>query len=182
MKNIKFKENELVKIDLASGDNKREGFYGIDKWKTATTDYEFDLLQYPWPIDDNCVDEINCSHFLEHIAGLDRPAFMDEVYRIMKVGAKAQFITPYYSSSRSVQDFTHQWPPVCEGTYLYFNKGWREANKLTHGLYDVKSDFDFTYGYSMDSEVSSRNQEYQQFAIKHYINAAMDLFVTLVKK
>ena len=170
-----------VRLDLACGDNKAAGHLGIDKYKMASTDYEFDLLEFPWPLDDASVDSLHCSHFFEHIPGLQRPAFMDECWRVLKPNGQLSVITPHWTSQRSVQDFTHAWPPVAEASFLYFNRQWRESNRLTHGLYDIKCDFGFTYGYSIDGEVSTRNNEYQAFAVKHYNNAAMDLMVTLTK-
>lgn len=175
-------EKKELKIDLGCGDNKREGFTGVDKYKTPSVDIEHDLFVYPWPFEDNSVDEVWCSHFFEHIAGMDRPRWIEELYRVLKVGAKATLITPYYKSPRATQDFTHQWPPVSEETYLYFNKQWRESNKLTHGLYDVKADFDFTFGYSVDGVWATRNEETKAFAMRHYWNAIQDLWVTLIKK
>lgn len=181
--NIQFDKTKQVNLDLACGDNKKEGFLGIDKWKTESTDYVFDLLDKntPWPIDDCSVDSINCSHFIEHIDGMDRPRFMEECYRILKLGAKMTVITPYWSSMRYQQDFSHKFPAICESSFLYFNTKWREDNKLTHGVYDIKCNFEYTYGYILDQEVSIRNQEYQYAAIKHYNNAVSDLIVTLTK-
>jgi predicted SAM-dependent methyltransferase len=171
-----------LKLDLACGDRKTEGFLGIDKWKTVSADYVFDLLQFPWPIDDDSVMAINCSHFFEHIPGKLRPDFMDECFRVMKKGGQMIVTVPYGHGSRAYQDYTHEWPPVVETSFLYFNKGWREMNKLTHGAYDIKCDFDFGYGWSLDPDVNVRNQEYQQFAIKNYVNAATDLQVSLTKR
>ena len=169
-----------TKLDLGCGDNKREGFFGIDKYKTNSTDAELDLLSFPWPIADESITEIHCSHFFEHIPKNLRPKFMDEVYRILKKGGTALFICPM--GNRMYQDYTHEWPPVLPESFLYFDKDWRTANKLLHGEYDIKSDFSFTYGYSLDQMVASRNLEFQQFALKFFQNAATDLYVTLVKK
>lgn len=184
MENIKFDTTQPINLDLACGDSKKEGFYGIDKWKTASTDYVFDLLDKDnqWPVDDGVVDSIHCSHFLEHIDGMDRPRFMEECFRILKVGGQMTVLTPYWSSMRYHQDFSHKFPAINESSFLYFNKKWREDNRLTHGVYDIKCDFDYTYGYIMDQEVSTRNQEYQFAAIKHYNNAVSDLIVTLTKR
>ncbi len=176
------KPKELLKLDLGCGDNKREGFKGVDFIKTASTDYVCDLLAMPWPFEDNSVEEIHCSHFFEHVPGLERGRFIDEVYRILKPGGKATFITPYYNSIRAVQDFTHEWPPVSPNSYLYFNKGWREQNKLTHGHYDLKCDFDFTYGYSIAAGWQTKNEEARNFALNYYVNVADDLHVTLVSR
>jgi SAM-dependent methyltransferase len=126
----KLKKQKTLKLDLGCGNNKQEGFTGVDFKKTPAVDIVHDLFKFPWPFKDNSVEETFSSHFFEHVPGSIRGKLMDEVYRILIPGGKAVFITPYWSSMRSVQDFTHQWPPICETSYLYFNKGWREQNKL----------------------------------------------------
>lgn len=175
-------EKKLIKLDLGCGDNKKEGFKGVDKFETPSVDIIHDLLSFPWPFEDESVDEIHASHFFEHIPQADRPKFMDEIYRILIPGGKAAIITPYYKSPRATQDFTHQWPPISEETYLYFNKNWRVTNKLTHGYYSMLCDFDFTYGYSVDPIWSLKNDELKNFAMKHYWNVIADLWVTLIKR
>lgn len=166
-------------LDLACGDRKQENHIGIDIVKTDSTDYVYDLTEFPWPIDDNIVDGIICNHFFEHLTGQQRMQFMDEVWRILKIDSQITVTVPYWSSMRSIQDPTHQWPPVCEASFLYFDKNWRDLNKLSH--YPIKCHFNFTYGYAIDSDLAVRNQEWQAFAIKHYIQAINDLQVTLTK-
>lgn len=168
------------KIDLACGDNKREGFFGIDKYKTDSTDAEMDLLVFPWDIESESVDEIHCANFFEHIPANLRKPFMEEVHRVMKKGAKAQFIVPM--GDRMYQDPTHQWPPVVPGSFLYWNQEWLKANKLMHGDYVTTADFDYTYGYALHPNVASRNADYQQYAVQFYSNAATDLYVSLTKR
>lgn len=167
-----------LKLDLGAGQNKREGFIGVDI--AATSDLQADLFKFPWPFEDASVTEVHASHFFEHVPQNIRFKFMDELWRILTVGGTATFITPYYSSMRAIQDPTHQWPPIAESSYLYFNKEWRKSNKLDH--YDVKCDFDFSYGYIPDPESSLRNSETQAFWFKHYVNSILDLQVTLVKR
>lgn len=167
-------------LDLGCGDNKQEGYYGIDIAKTAASDFVWDLRVTPWPIPDNSVDDIVCNHFFEHLTGEERMRFMDEVYRILKDGSKITIVVPYWSSMRSIQDPTHAWPPLCEASFVYFNKEWRKINKLLH--YPINCDFDYTYGYGLDSDLSVRNMEWQQFAIKHYIQAVNDIQVCLTKR
>ena len=173
---------EHLKLDLGCGDRKAEGYLGIDKFKTDATDYTFDLLEFPWPVADGSVAAIHCSHFFEHIPARLRPKFMDECYRVMEDKGQLVIIVPHYNSMRAIQDYTHEWPPISESSFLYFNLGWRTQNKLLHGAYEMKCDFDFGYGYSLDPDVQVRNQEYQQVAIKHYTNAAMDLHVTMTAR
>jgi hypothetical protein len=190
-------EEGPLKLSLACGDNKPEGFKGVDIAKTAAADYVLDLLKFPWkPFKDNSVDEIECTMFVEHIPHGDSYndpfyQFFDEVYRILKpaefdpanpnIPTKGfmNIITPYYSSMRAWQDPTHQ-RAISEASFLYLNKKWREDNKLDH--YPISCDFDFTYGYMLTPEWQNRSQESQTFAIAHYINVVSDIQVMLIKR
>lgn len=198
------KKETLIKLDLGCGQNKKEGFLGVDIVKTDHADFQQDLFEFPWQWKDNSVDEIFASHFFEHVPQDKRFRFMDECWRILRPcgcvkecptvmtpgglcstqcpepGGQCMFITPYWSSMRSVQDPTHMWPPICDATYLYFNKLWRKSNKLEH--YPVKCDFNFTTGYGLDQDVINRNAETQQFWFKHYLNVIPDLHATLQKR
>ena len=58
---------QLLKVDLACGTMKREGFIGIDVVQTEKTDIVHDLLKFPWPLEDASVLEFHCSHFVEHL-------------------------------------------------------------------------------------------------------------------
>ncbi len=179
MSKHKRKPPKLLRLDLGAGQNKREGFLGVDLY--AETDIKADLMKFPWPWKDESVEEVVSSHFFEHVPGAIRGQFMDELWRVLIPGGKATFITPYWSSMRAIQDPTHQWPPIAEASYLYFNKTWREQNKLEHYL--CTCDFDFSYGYALDPETNTRSTlEVQAFWVKHYIGAVSDLQVTLVKR
>lgn len=173
-------ETKQLRLNLACGDIKMEGFIGVDIAKTENCDEVMDLKVFPWKWEDNSVDEIWCSHFFEHLTGAERIRFMEECYRIMKDGAKMTIICPYYTSMRAIQDPTHQWPPVAESSFLYFNKQWMKDNKLEH--YNINADFDFNYGYSMSPEIISKHQDVQAFAVKNYNNSVNDLQVSLTKK
>jgi ubiquinone/menaquinone biosynthesis C-methylase UbiE len=170
-------EPKLVKVDLGCGQNKQPGFIGVDYRKIDGVDVVHDLEVFPWPFEDNAVDEVHCSHYVEHTPDLIK--FMDELYRIMKEGAKATIIAPYYSSMRAWQDPTHK-RAISEASFLYFNKGWRDQNGLSH--YNIKSDFDFSYGYAIDPTWGNRSEEARGFAIKHYWNVVNDIQVTLTKR
>lgn len=172
-------EAPLIKLDFGCGENKREGFTGVDLY-APNADVKCDLTQFPWQWKDNSVDEIHCSHFLEHIPGPVRVQFMDECWRVLIAGGRATFVVPYWSSPRAIQDPFHAWPPLSEESFLYFNKAWRTQNKLNHYL--GKCDFDFNYGYLLDPETAQRNQETQSFYVRHYVRSVMDLQVNLTKR
>src|SRR5262245_49044872 len=110
-----------VRLDLGCGNGLKDGFIGVDKYPSTQADILHDLLEFPWPFGDESVDEIYCAHFLEHVPGKQRGIFMDEVYRILKPGARATFVAPAYNHQRAVQDYTHEWPPICPNSFWYFN-------------------------------------------------------------
>ena len=166
-----------LKLDIACGQNKAAGFFGIDIASREGVDMVYDLEQFPWPIPDNSVDEIVCSHYVEHTKDLIK--FMNELYRIMKPGAKALILAPYYNSMRAWQDPTHT-RAISEATFLYYNKDWRVVNKLDH--YPITCDFDFSYGYNMAPDWLNRAEEARNFAIRHYTNVINDIQVVLVKR
>lgn len=186
----KVKDVSLLKLNLGSGQSPREeGWLNVDIIKTDNVDIVCDLSQGTFPWEDNSVGEVKSSHFLEHLDGLERIHLMNELYRILtpevrnSMGelkippGKAQLIFPYYSSTRAIQDPLHKFPPLCEASFLYFNKQWREANGLNH--YPITADFNFSYGHAWDVTWGQKNIETRQFANLHYNNVIMDLVVNL---
>lgn len=178
---------EEVKLDLACGNAKRDGYKGIDIVKTDSTDYVFNLLEFPWPIESESVDEINCSHFIEHIPhdinnsndkrdGLIQ--FMDEMYRVLKPKGKVHIQAPYYTSMRAFGDPTHV-RYIADWSFLYYNREWIEANKLEH--YNIKSNFDMKYSYLITNELSLRSEEVRNNAFQHDWNVIDDIIVELIK-
>lgn len=175
---------EMVRLDIACGDNKAEGWIGVDIAKTPSVDVQFDLTNSTWPFDDNSVDEARCSHFFEHLDPQQRVTFMNELHRILKPGAGCTFITPR-GFERQVQDFTHKWPPVVTGSYFYFSKQWLEDNKLTHyrELHGIKCDFEIRpINISVTPEFALKSEEHKLFAAHQYANVAVDLVVVVVKR
>jgi hypothetical protein len=109
-----------VRIDIGCGKNQREGFDGIDSIDYGQK-YVHDVRN-GLPFADNSVDEVFCSHFLEHTDGRERVAFMNELYRVMKVGSTAQIICPCWQHSCAYGDPTHCFS---EDTEILAEEGWR---------------------------------------------------------
>lgn len=131
---------------------------------------------------DGSVDEIHCSHFLEHLTGEQRIKFFNEMFRVLKPGGQARIITPHWSHERAYGDPTHQWPPVCSWTYFYINKAWREVN-APHVGYEC--DFDYVLSGTHDPNdawVAFRNIETKTILMTRNINTATDLIATLIKR
>jgi SAM-dependent methyltransferase len=172
------KEQVPLKYDLGCGQRKQQGFIGVDRVRMDGVDIVFNLESYPWTFaEDNSVDEVYCSHFIEHVKEIQK--FIDEIYRILKVDGKATIVAPYYSSIRSMQDPFHV-RPISEASFLYYNKGWRDLNKLDH--YGIKADFDFEYAYTWHPDFMNKAAEVMTFAAAHYVNAITDITVFLTKR
>lgn len=138
-----------------------------------------DPQKLPWPYKSNSLTELVCNDVFEFVPGPKRGEFMDEVYRVLAPGGKATFNVRYWNNDATIQDYMYQWPPLCEKSFLYFNKEWRVVNNLKR---DLKCDFDFTYGYIVEPNTASRNEEVRSFNIKHYNNVVNVLQVVLIKK
>src|SRR5262249_47451390 len=131
--------------------------------------------------ENDSVDEALASHVIEHLKPAERIFFVNELYRVLKVGAKATIVTPHWCSARAMGDLTHEWPPVSEWWYFYLNAAWRER-ELQEADHGYLCDFDYMWQYGMHPTISVRNQEFQQFALAYYKEAAQDLHATLTKR
>jgi SAM-dependent methyltransferase len=170
---------EDIRIDLGCGKNKKEGFIGVDVIAFDGVDQVVDLSK-TWPWEDGSVDEVNCSHMIEHLDADQRIFFVNELHRVLKTGGKCSIIVPHWASCRAYGDLSHKWPPVVEFWFYYLNKEWREINAPHNTAYTC--DFDATWGYSMRQDLMIRNQEYQMFALNNYKEAAQDIMATVTKK
>ena len=137
----------------------------VDHFPMPGIDKVFDLFAYPWPLDDNCAEEIWCSHIIEHIPHEVRPAapydsydtpfmarwqelasldgffaFFAECYRILKPGGKLTIHAPYAWSMEAMQDPTHT-RYIVPQTFHYLTAG---ASSGAH--YDYHLPFAFTGG------------------------------------
>lgn len=177
-----------LRIDLGCGENctsTPEGikFTGIDLYKVKGVDIVHNLKKYPWPFKDNSVDEAFSSHFVEHLTGMERIPFFNELGRILKPGAKVRICTPHPRSVRAIQDPSHMWPPLCENFYYYLSNEWREANKLNHYLgltcnFKILPTCFYTW---QDQAVALKNEETRTFWVDKYCNVVADLIMDIEK-
>lgn len=193
------KSPELVKLDFACGNNIREGFEGVDFY-APLAQYKIDLFKFPFPWEDNSVDEIHCSHFVEHLPARDvelrdlRPsihgaadtkfigqdflfAFFDECWRVLKPGATMLVIVPSGRSDRAYQDPTHRRFIVAE-TFGYLNKDAREQMGLGH--YNVRCNFAASINPTVDKALELRHPEVQAKKFKEAYNVVHDWHATLI--
>lgn len=200
-----------LKLNLGAGQNPMDGFTSVDLY-APNPDIRCDLFYPPFrkveidecrtridPITgqtgpvilskggplwkDNSVDEIHCSHFCEHIPKSKRWPFFEECWRILKPEGIMRIIVPSWKSERSLGDMTHEFPPVVSMFFFYLNKGWREANKLTYGPYDLKCNFDHQSGpTNIRGDFASKHHEAQVYAVTHLLETYDDAWITLTKR
>ncbi len=185
----------VMKLDLGCGQSPREGFEGVDLYADAK--HKVNLFRLPWPFEDDSVDEIHCSHFVEHLpkdfvdafgrrvehdsdemaTARDRFfAFFDECYRILKPKGTMTVITPALQSVRSFQDPTHRdWIPA--ERYLYLSAEWRKLNKLDH--YRVSSNFGVNVNPTVQPAEMLRHSQVGANRMRELWNVAVDFHAVL---
>ena len=93
-------------LDLGCGNKTRPGAIGVDWSDRYGADIVHDLNVFPYPFDDNSIDEVFLDNVLEH---LEKPIrVMEEVYRITKVAGSVKVIVPYFRSPWAFVDPTHK--------------------------------------------------------------------------
>jgi predicted SAM-dependent methyltransferase len=129
-----------MKLDLACGQRKQEGFLGVDSSPECNPDFLVNLTEFPWPFEDNSVEGACSLHFLEHLDGDQQIKFMEELYRILQPQGEAVIVVPRWDTERAWKDPTHK-RPVPKEAFNYYNAEWRQKNNLGH--YNIRCDFDW---------------------------------------
>ncbi|HSE47504.1 MAG TPA: class I SAM-dependent methyltransferase [Gemmatimonadales bacterium] len=144
---------EGFNLDLGCGEGKQKGFIGMDRRPLRTVDIVWDIESVtpvpfwargleslmapngkslarsePWPIPDNSVDKLLCSHVLEHITPSVLPAVMDEMWRVMRWDGQVLIAVPHGDSYGFRQDPTH---------IGMFNESTMEYFDPAHGLWQI---------------------------------------------
>lgn len=110
-----------MKIDLACGTEKPDGYYGIDISPESNADEIHDLKK-GIPISSNTVDEVRCHSFLEHLTNTQFIDMMWEIHRVLKEDGKCDFVVPHGLSESGIKDPTHRMH-FANQTFSYFESG-----------------------------------------------------------
>lgn len=173
---------EELRLDLGTGKGHRKpaGFVGVDVAKHDGVDVVCNLGAPNWPWADNSVDEVHCDHVLHYLTAKQRVTFMNELWRVLKLGAQAKIIVPHWCAARAYLDLNVEWPPVTEAWFFTLHRPWRE-DQNSNVMPDLRCNFDHTLAYGMNPNVQTKHVEYQQFALENYKEAAQDIHVMLIK-
>ncbi|MBP7087682.1 MAG: methyltransferase domain-containing protein [Candidatus Omnitrophica bacterium] len=112
---------QKVIIDLGCGCNKHQGAIGVDNIKLAGVDIIHDLLDFPYPFNDESADEVILSHVLEHFYLKDIIKILDETGRILKKEGELTISVPHVFCSGAFMDPGHK-SFFCYETLYYFTK------------------------------------------------------------
>jgi hypothetical protein len=174
----------LLRVDLACGQKKKEGFQGLDQMKMDGVDIVHNLMEFPWPFKDESVYEFNCEHYVEHIPiqlldgtyGLNR--FMEEVYRCLMIHGTIRIAAPYFMSMEAWQDPTHT-RAITDRTFAYYNQK-VVGGSLDH--YFPKCNFEeVSKTKAIDPSFESKGEQARRWAIEHYWNVVREVQYVLRK-
>lgn len=73
-----------MKLNLGCGDDLREGYTNVDFRKTHPDVMQVDLSVFPWPFEDESVDEVMMLDFLEHFPYRQTEQILLECFRILQ--------------------------------------------------------------------------------------------------
>jgi SAM-dependent methyltransferase len=99
----------MTTLVLGCGNKPQAGAVNHDLHKhRPDIDVAHDLNVTPWPWPDESFDLIVAAAVLEHL-DIDLVASLDECWRILRPGGKAQVKVPYWRSDMAHRDPTHRW-------------------------------------------------------------------------
>lgn len=168
----------MLKLDVGCGQNKKEGFLGIDIIKYDSVDFVMDITREKLPFEDNVVDEVYSHHFFEH---LDSPKeALEELIRVSVHGAIFEIWTPYLKSNDAF---------VLGHRHFYNETIWRHIciEHLTLWLKDVDAILRLDkFCYVLNPNIIEELDQLHiplSFALRHMFNMANDFgaFMTVLK-
>lgn len=116
------KPNELGesnRLNLGCGERHLAGYTNVDKF--GRVDLRHDLETFPWPWEDDTIDEVVLNHVLEHL-GESVATYLriiQELYRVCRGGAKVHVIVPHPRHDDFLNDPTHVRAITPDGLTLF---------------------------------------------------------------
>jgi len=122
-----------MKLNLGCGSVILKDFVNVDKFDFYKPNIIHDLEVFPYPFQDNSVDEIILSHVLEHIGQIPDVfnEIIKELYRICRNSSLINITVPHPRHDDFISDPTHVRPITLRSLSMYdqkLNKIWEEKN------------------------------------------------------
>lgn len=122
---LELQNSMAKKINIGSGGSPVDGFINVDK-------DVHDLNEYPWPFEDETIDQVQAHNILEHLDDLSKA--MREIHRVLKPGCFVDIIVPHYLSGTAWGNPEHK-RAFTKETLLYFVKGHSGKEKYEFQLF-----------------------------------------------
>jgi SAM-dependent methyltransferase len=130
------REGRPAVIDLGCGVRKTEGAFGVDSVRLPGVDLVHDLKSRPYPLPDDCADEVVLNHVLEHFA---KPLpIMEEVWRVTRAGGQVLVRTPHYSGPYAWNDPTHRRAFTSQSFHYFGENGYSYYTRARFRVVDVR--------------------------------------------
>lgn len=107
-------QKKPIKINLGAGTDIKEGYVNVDLVPLEGIDTQLNLMDFPWPFEDNSAEEIRAIDIVEHLNPYTRDlskstiiAFLEECHRILQKGGTLFIQTPRYDADFLWIDPTH---------------------------------------------------------------------------
>ena len=165
----------------------------VDSVAACAPDILWDLETFPWPWEDNTVDEILLFHVLEHLGQNPKTylRIIKELYRICKNDAIIQISVPHPRHDHFLCDPTHVRPILAESLQMFdleLNELWIKQNAANTPLAKYLGvNFKISSSeYILDNEILDRVQNGQiqmdelNEMIKHQNNIVQQINLKLV--
>jgi predicted SAM-dependent methyltransferase len=109
-----------MKIDIGGGLRPKQGFINLDPVHGEDTFKR--KLQDGIPVEDNSIDELYCSHTLEHIPAADRIACINECNRVLKINGIFEIIVPIigYTDSNNKGHYVNNCAAWADPTHVSY--------------------------------------------------------------
>jgi predicted SAM-dependent methyltransferase len=107
------------KINLGCGKAIRSDCLNIDRQFAKGVDIVCDIGKERLPFDDNTIEKVYSTSFIEHLSTEEMAYLCEELYRVCKPNAEIMHIAPYYLSPSSCRVWHKQ--RVSEGFFDDYN-------------------------------------------------------------
>jgi SAM-dependent methyltransferase len=114
-------------LDLGCGEKKVPNSIGLDNVQLPGVDIEHDLMDFPYPFENESIDKIYLRHVIEHFTIENINLILDECNRLLRKDALLIITVPHVFSISAFIDPTHR-------SYFTFGSGqfWDENSSKAY--------------------------------------------------